>query len=158
MKTLYIIRGVSGSGKTTYAKKLAEASHCNYWEADQFFETNGVYKFDPTQLQQAHAACLENVATDIRDGKNVIVSNTFTRQWEMVGTSDKMRYIDFALHHGYRVVIIECIGQYQNTHGVSERTIAKQKARYESFNKITSHYPDMVASGRIVFLQASENI
>ena len=42
MKTLYIVRGVPGSGKSTFAKSIGGI----HIEADQFFMENGKYNFD----------------------------------------------------------------------------------------------------------------
>jgi predicted kinase len=150
-KSLYLIRGVSGSGKTTTGKNIAEVLNCNLFEADQYFEVDGVYKFDATQLNKAHNWCLNNVATEIREGRNVVVSNTFTREWEF------QEYVRCALLHDFRVVIIECLGHYQNTHGLTETQIARQTARFESNDEIkakNSRYDD----NRVIFLQAPVSI
>lgn len=46
---LFLIRGVPGSGKTTYAKTLGITDH---YEADIWFENNGGY--DPARIKLAH--------------------------------------------------------------------------------------------------------
>lgn len=45
MKTLYLIRGVSGAGKSTFAKQLAKSIGIDFYEADQYFYRNGKYEF-----------------------------------------------------------------------------------------------------------------
>jgi predicted kinase len=130
-KTLYIVRGISGSGKTTFAKELAEREHCFYFEADMYFErVDGAYTFNPAKLPQAHEWCLAEVCAEIRSGRSVIVSNTFTREWEM------QEYIRCALLHDYTVRVITCTGQYQNVHGLTEREVARQVARFQSNEEI----------------------
>ena len=58
MKMLYIIRGIPGSGKSTLAKKIASVA-C---EVDDFFvDPDGVYRFDPSLLKEAHSACQKKV-------------------------------------------------------------------------------------------------
>lgn len=126
MTTLYIIRGVSGSGKTTLARKYAEELNCRYFEADMFFERDGSYKFDPAELPKAHEWCFAKVKEEMRVGRDVIVSNTFTRTWEM------RNYLDLALGEDAKVRVITCRGRYQNTHGLSEAMVAKQVARFQS--------------------------
>ena len=148
MKTLYIVRGVSGSGKTTYAKKLAERVGCFFFEADMYFEDDdGNYVFKGSELKNAHNWCYESVAHEISLGNDVVVSNTFTRVWEM------QRYIDNALAHDYQIVIVECTGRYQNTHGLDEAAVTRQIERFEDWDAIRKHYPDLIYSGRIMLVQ-----
>jgi tRNA uridine 5-carbamoylmethylation protein Kti12 len=53
-KILYIVRGIPGSGKTTFAKSL----NCPVFEADMFFvNSQGIYNFDYTKIKDAHAWC-----------------------------------------------------------------------------------------------------
>ncbi|MEG1581928.1 MAG: hypothetical protein RR334_02065, partial [Clostridia bacterium] len=63
MKKIIIIRGISGSGKTTFAIKLKSlfaerGEDCEICEADDYFTgTDGQYNFNPNLLSQAHNAC-----------------------------------------------------------------------------------------------------
>jgi uridine kinase len=46
--TLYLIRGVPGSGKSTFAQSLLDKFVVQrMYEADQYFVQNGEYQFDP---------------------------------------------------------------------------------------------------------------
>jgi adenylate kinase family enzyme len=55
---LILIRGISGSGKTTHAKELLKENHTlSHYEADMYFYKNGKYKFDPNKLNLAHHLC-----------------------------------------------------------------------------------------------------
>jgi len=122
MPTLYIIRGLPGSGKTTLAKKLG----CLYCEADGFFQTEEGYKFDASKLPQAHAWCFAAVDEVCRGGKeDVAVSNTFTQRWEYEP------YLEMAKEFGYQVQVIEVHGDFGSVHGVPEGTIARMGARWE---------------------------
>ena len=57
-KILYIVRGVPGSGKSTYAKSLmAGKMSASHWETDMWFMDDKVYKFDPTKLADYHREC-----------------------------------------------------------------------------------------------------
>ena len=148
MNTLYLIRGISGSGKTTLAKEMAEKLGCDFYEADQFFtQRDGSYTFNPQHLPHAHAACLENAMYDMRHfDKDVIVSNTFTRLWEM------RQYIDFAIERGFKVHIITCTGKYQNVHGLSEEQIQKQMSRFQNHPQIAAVLKyDAARYSRIVY-------
>lgn len=146
MTTLYIVRGVSGSGKTTLAVKMAEEKKCLFFEADMYFEQNGGYIFDAKELQKAHEWCFNEVAEQLHMGRDVIVSNTFTRRWEM------QNYINFALDRGIKVRIITCRGRFQNAHGLTEEMVNKQAARFQSNLDIMQDLKyDSKRFGNIVF-------
>ena len=65
MKNLYIVRGLPGSGKSTFAKSIAKPYQV--FEADQYFMKNGKYKFDPTKLKEAHNDCKNRVTRRMRE-------------------------------------------------------------------------------------------
>ena len=47
-KTLFILRGLPGSGKTTLAKSIGAV----HFEADMYFMEGNEYKFDVTKLKR----------------------------------------------------------------------------------------------------------
>jgi predicted kinase len=69
-----ILRGAPGSGKSTYAKK--KYPKYRIVSADYYMEENGVYKFSPTKLQDAHNACKRDFLHALEAGENVVVDNT----------------------------------------------------------------------------------
>ena len=77
MTNLIIIRGLPGSGKSTLARELMSSMNIkNHFEADQFFEQNGEYNFNPALLHKAHQTCFENT-------QNALVNNeAVDRDWE----------------------------------------------------------------------------
>lgn len=148
MTTLYIIRGVSGSGKTTLAQKMAAEKNCRHLEADMWFIRcdDGEYIFDFRELDRAHNWCFNEACVELKEGRDVIVSNTFTRLWEM------RNYIDFAIEVGAKIRIITCRGRYQNVHGLSEGMVNKQVARFQSNLDIAKELMhDAKRYGMIVF-------
>lgn len=76
-----ILRGPSGSGKSTYAARIEAESldlTCLVVSADKYFiQPDGTYKFDPTQLGNAHGVCLKWFLLGLQqDTDTVIVDNT----------------------------------------------------------------------------------
>ena len=121
--TLYLIRGVSGSGKTTYACSL-ELKH--HYEADMYMEKNNGYNpFKPELLKEAHQWCLSMTRNALLSKQDVVVSNTFIRLWEM------QPYKDLAKELGIKLSVITMIGSYDNTHGVPEEKVRQMRASFE---------------------------
>lgn len=122
---LFIIRGLPGSGKSTFAKMLSEATETAHYEADMFFIEDGEYKFDAKKLHAAHNWCQENVEREIRGGGDVIVSNTFVKLWEMDA------YKKLAEQYGAQITEIIVNGNHGSIHGVPEETIARMRRDFE---------------------------
>jgi len=124
MKELFLLRGLPGSGKST----LAESLGGSHMEADKYFTYEGKYEFDVTKLKDAHDWC-QNAVRVFMENKNkrVVVSNTFTQEWEM------QPYFDLAEKHGYRVysLIVENRHGGVNEHGVPEDKLEIMKNRFE---------------------------
>ena len=128
MKTLYLIRGISGSGKTTLAHNLSQGLYdVAVISADDFFtDVNGVYHFDPEKLKAAHEHCQKRCENNMEvRAHNIVVHNTFTRQWEL------NPYKEFARKYGYTIFEIICNNDFGNIHNVPIETINKQKERFE---------------------------
>ena len=132
-KKLYIVRGLPGSGKSTFAEALV-GSDFLVCEADKYFMVDGEYKFDATKLKQAHESCRNMVETYMKDSlvndqfyREIAVSNTFTQEWEM------QAYFDLAEKYGYMVftVIVENRHGGVNQHGVPDDKLEQMKNRFE---------------------------
>ena len=125
MKELILLRGLPGSGKSTLAKSIG-GSHV---EADMFFiDDAGNYNFDAFRLKDAHEWCRKTTETAIKRGaKKIIISNTFTQEWEMNA------YYELAKDYGYRVhtLIVENRHGGVNEHGCPEDKLQAMKDRFE---------------------------
>lgn len=123
---IYLIRGLPGSGKTTFAKSLMQnATVHHHLETDHILvEWNGgVYPktFDLDKVKDAHSLCVERTKELLKKGESVAVSNTFVKLWET------NHYIDL----GYPVFETVLFGKYKNSHGVSNDKIATMKNKFE---------------------------
>ncbi len=124
--TLTLIRGLPGSGKSTLATQLAQQTGAKHLEADMYFiDEQGQYHFDVLKLAQAHQWCQQQTEQYLRQGRSVIVANTFVRHWEM------KVYRTIAHTLGLKLEIKVCRGQYQNIHSVDEATVVGMKRRWQ---------------------------
>ena len=120
-KTLTLIRGIPGSGKTTTAKKM-EGAHI---EADMFFEKNGEYCFEGGKIRDAHAWCRSQVMYHLNQNKSVVVSNSFVKIEEM------KPYVELSKKYGALLQVIECVGNYKSVHEVPDSTIEHMRRNWE---------------------------
>lgn len=126
MNKLTIIRGLPGSGKTTLARKLLSSkTNTRHFEADMYFENNGVYEFDRNKLNGAHKWCLIQTMLSLIHGFDVIVSNTFTTKKEL------QPYLDITSAGTVELEVIECTDSYGSIHDVPQSTIDKMRERWE---------------------------
>lgn len=115
-KVILILRGAPGSGKSTIAKALvASGLFDSYHEADDFYISDGVYKYDRNLLADAHRWCQNKVRNAMSQGDNVIVSNTNLRE------AFVRVYKEFAAEFGYTVMEIAFLtAPFESIHNVPE--------------------------------------
>lgn len=132
-KTLLLIRGLPGSGKSTFAHFVwNDYAIC---EADKFFVgEDGVYRFDASKLKQAHEWCRNEVEIRMKDNQvnpqyypEIVVANTFTQEWEME------EYFKLAEKYGYTVfsIIVENRHGNKNVHGVPDEKLKQMRERFK---------------------------
>jgi predicted kinase len=131
---LTIIRGLPGSGKTTKARKAQERFGAALVSADDYFERDGEYRFNPAQLPAAHAACQAEARRFLASGRDVIVHNTFTQGWEATP------YVNMASEFDAALCVVEVFDgglddaalAARNVHGVPQASIAAMRARWDN--------------------------
>ena len=128
MKSLFLIRGLPGSGKSTLGYQLGIIPI----EADQYFERSGKYHFNPAELGDAHAFCQKE--TDRRlSADSTVVCNTFSTRWEL------QPYIELSEKHAARLFVIDLFDggktdaelAKRNVHQVPIATIFEMRRRWE---------------------------
>lgn len=105
---LYIMRGVSGSGKSTKAKSLAGPE--SIFSTDDFFTSDsGEYNFNLDRIEEAHLWNQERVRDAIEEGADpIVVDNTTVQAWEA------KPYAQMAVDAGYDVEIVEADSPWWN--------------------------------------------
>jgi hypothetical protein len=103
-KTVVLVRGIPGLGKSTLARAMSERFGGVQIENDMQFMVSGEYMFDPVKLEDAHMSTQLEVRNLLsEDAPCVVVSNTFTRAWEMAP------YQLLASKFGYTLVIVDLL-------------------------------------------------
>lgn len=130
--TLYLIRGVPGSGKSTIAEELSVCFNksnipTGHVEADMYFyDDYGNYNFDASKLKQAHENCQNVTRMILKNGYNAIVSNTSTTEKEV----EVYRKIAEEYNANFVSIIVENRHGGKNVHNVPEEKIQQMKQRF----------------------------
>jgi predicted kinase len=133
-KRLILVRGISGSGKSTFCMSVWHSETSAWFEADHYFyNEDGEYNFDASKLNEAHTACQDGVRKAMTQEQEIIyVSNTFTTEEELEP------YFEMAKEYDYNVtsLIIENRNNTKSVHDVPEATLQKQEQRLRGSIKL----------------------
>jgi len=82
---LIIVRGPSGSGKSSLSKSLSQQhNNAPILSTDDFFMRDGTYAFDVNQLAEAHGWNQKRAEKLMQESTPaIIIDNSNTRFWEM---------------------------------------------------------------------------
>lgn len=135
MRTVTLMRGLPGSGKSHIANTLGG----RVLSTDDFFTTDDGYDFEPTQIGQAHLWNQQRTETAMMAGiPTIVVDNTNIMFWEM------KPYILLAEKHGYEIEWVEAQSEWawnaeechkRNQHGVPLAVIQTMLNKYEKLPK-----------------------
>lgn len=103
---------------------------CHY-EADHYFiDDDGVYRFKPEDIKAAHEWCQQQTEAGLVAGLDVVVSNTFTQNWEMDP------YLQMAKDLNIPVQVIECKGRFKSIHNVPPESLKRMARRWEEYKPL----------------------
>jgi len=142
---VYILRGGSGAGKSTWISKNLPGAMV--FSADKFFEKDGEYMFDVKKLNEAHGWCLRNFVNccDTLSESNhpannpgndvAVIDNTNTRLVEFAS------YATIAQAYGHELQVITFIYDpvaafKRNTHGTPLKVCMAQHQRLAEETKL----------------------
>lgn len=151
MKKVYLMRGASGCGKSSYVEKniydpLPDETTYTYCSADLFFidPATQEYKFDVALLGKAHQSCLRGFLQALfRKDDVIVVDNTNTT------TTELAPYAQAALAMGYELEVITLlvaaeVAAERNKHGVPIGTIKRQIHKLNHYLKLPDYWPQKV--------------
>lgn len=131
MKIVYIMRGVPGSGKSTFARILANEAGVIH-STDDYFYKNGEYVFDPSLLSEYHDQNFAAFCKSLQKGISIVIcDNTNTRCWHFE------RYTEVAARAGYLVALVVMphpdpeIAAIRTVHSVPSHVISQMISEWE---------------------------
>jgi predicted kinase len=129
-KSLILLRGLPGAGKSTLANVLSENNMYPIFSVDDFFtdEITGEYVFNFSDNHLAYKQCEELSRDAMKQNiAKVFVHNTFTMDWEVEPYVKLAAEFDYTLF----VVTVENYHTHKNTHGVSDEQLYKMAEKYK---------------------------
>jgi predicted kinase len=124
-RSLIIVRGLPGSGKSTFARFLANPEFiCT---ADDYLMENGKYVWSSEKIGIAHKKCQAKCEEIMRlKFPRIVVANTSTSEREL------RPYQDLAKKYDYKVfsIIVEKRHDEKNIHNMPEENIQKMLERF----------------------------
>ena len=128
-KSLILLRGLPGSGKTTLAHLLSEEDKYPVYSVDDHFTdpSTGEYVFKHDENHIAYQKCQDGVKQSMQQGvKKIFVHNTFTMDWEMEP------YFKMAQEYSYdvHVLTVENYHDQKNVHDLPDEQLRKMAEKY----------------------------
>lgn len=145
MASLFIMRGLPGSGKSFLAQKLRELNDAAICSTDNYFMVDGKYLFDRTKLGHYHKLNQKNVASHLKDNITTIADNTNVT-WKEIKT-----YVDIGVKYKSSIYVVEAATPWaknpeecfkRNSHGVPLEAITRMYTNFLSKEAVIHNMTD----------------
>ncbi|MBP8083352.1 MAG: AAA family ATPase [Spirochaetes bacterium] len=129
-KSLFLLRGLPGAGKTAIAGILSENGKYPVFSIDDYFtdDLTGDYTFDYKTNHLAYKHCEKMTFEALSSGfEKVFVHNTFTAEWEMEP------YFKMASDFSYLIFVLTVENRHggKNIHEISSDQLHKMAEKYK---------------------------
>lgn len=137
-----IIRGLPGSGKTTWAnKQFSDKTKFLICSADKFFEKDGTYLFDTNKIKDAHLWCLSEAKRAKSLGLIPVIDNTNTMTWESAKYVLEFEKFNSG-KHGKNILFYEIKRRGESIHNIPPDVMEKMENRWEKKDAFLRVYPN----------------
>lgn len=124
-KSIFILRGLPGAGKSALAQALNIKAVCC---ADDYFVHNGNYVWNKINIEDAHNWCQRKCRRFMEKQVNkIIIANTCISEWELFPYQQLAKQFEYKCF----VLIVENRHNGINVHNCPETVIEKMKKRFE---------------------------
>jgi predicted kinase len=120
---LTIVRGIPGSGKSTYAKKL----NVFHVESDMFCMIDGNYQWSQETAFRNKKRMVKTVQMMLAYGADVVVSDVFVTR-ESIN-----QLVKLAVEFGASYEVIRLKSDFQDIHGVPNEVLEGMKAGFQNY-------------------------
>lgn len=135
MPTLYIVRGLPGSGKSTFARELQAKTGALFVEPDMFLMSDGEYHYSEQQYKWAKTDAVGAMLAAVHHSADVIYADVLPRQDEIAFLIHNTNKFSETLYQ-VKVFTIEITpdeSKKRNVHNVRHTDIDRMVSEWEDW-------------------------
>lgn len=126
-KNVVIVRGVAGSGKSTFADLLAKGQGGKIVEADKYAYKGNEYVWKAEELPTYHKLAMAEFENHLKNGEDLVIVSNVSAKWK-----DFKFYYNKAVEYGYQVtsLVVENRNNTKSIHNVPDETIQRMRENF----------------------------